>query len=62
MRPRWRIAAYRGNQGPGGTGIGGCDHVVLPGELTGSETKAEDVEVVRAHTSLPLLIGSGATP
>ena len=39
-----------------------ADAIIVSGELTGSETKAEDVEVVRAHTSLPLLIGSGATP
>jgi len=39
-----------------------ADAVIVSGELTGSETRAEDVEVVRAHTSLPLLIGSGATP
>jgi hypothetical protein len=39
-----------------------ADAIIVSGELTGSETKAEDVEVVRANTSLPLLIGSGATP
>jgi membrane complex biogenesis BtpA family protein len=38
------------------------DAIIVSGELTGSETKAEDVDVVRAHTSLPLLIGSGANP
>lgn len=39
-----------------------ADAVIVSGELTGSETRLEDVEAVRAHTSLPLLIGSGATP
>jgi hypothetical protein len=39
-----------------------ADAIIVSGELTGAETKAEDVEVVRANTSLPLLIGSGATP
>jgi membrane complex biogenesis BtpA family protein len=38
------------------------DAIIVSGELTGSETKAEDVDVVRVHTSLPLLIGSGASP
>jgi hypothetical protein len=39
-----------------------ADAVIVSGELTGSETRAEDVETARAHTSLPLLIGSGTTP
>ena len=30
--------------------------------MTGEETKASDVEVVRQHTDLPILIGSGVTP
>lgn len=39
-----------------------ADAIIVSGELTGAETKAEDVETVRATTALPLLIGSGATP
>lgn len=39
-----------------------ADAVIVSGETTGAETRPEDVETVRAHTSLPLLIGSGATP
>jgi uncharacterized protein len=39
-----------------------ADAVIVSGELTGSETSAEDVRVVRAATNVPLLIGSGATP
>jgi uncharacterized protein len=38
------------------------DGVIVSGELTGAETKTEDVDTVRANTTLPLLIGSGATP
>ncbi|MBP1712943.1 MAG: btpA [Deltaproteobacteria bacterium] len=41
---------------------GMADAIIVSGELTGSETRPEDVEAVRANTSLPLLIGSGATP
>jgi membrane complex biogenesis BtpA family protein len=38
------------------------DAVIVSGELTGSETKPEDVDVVRENTDLPILIGSGVTP
>ncbi len=38
------------------------DAIIVSGELTGSETKPEDVDVVRENTTLPILIGSGATP
>jgi hypothetical protein len=41
---------------------GRADAIIVSGELTGAETSAGDVELVRAHTRLPLLIGSGATP
>jgi membrane complex biogenesis BtpA family protein len=41
---------------------GMADAVIVSGELTGAETKAEDVDIVAAHTRLPILIGSGATP
>ncbi|RPJ05473.1 MAG: BtpA/SgcQ family protein [Deltaproteobacteria bacterium] len=39
-----------------------ADGIIVSGEMTGVETKASDVEVVRQHTHLPLLIGSGVTP
>ncbi len=39
-----------------------ADAIIVSGELTGAETKTEDVEIVRVGTTLPLLIGSGATP
>jgi membrane complex biogenesis BtpA family protein len=39
-----------------------ADAVIVSGELTGAETRVEDVEIVRQNTSLPVLIGSGATP
>jgi uncharacterized protein len=39
-----------------------ADAIIVSGELTGAETKTEDVDIVRANTPLPLLIGSGATP
>jgi len=39
-----------------------ADAIIVSGERTGAETRVEDVDVVRAATTLPLLIGSGATP
>ncbi len=39
-----------------------ADAIIVSGELTGSETRVEDVEIVRRNTDLPILIGSGATP
>jgi membrane complex biogenesis BtpA family protein len=39
-----------------------ADAIIVSGELTGAETKTEDVDVVRRSTDLPILIGSGATP
>jgi membrane complex biogenesis BtpA family protein len=39
-----------------------ADAIIVSGELTGAETKTADVEIVRQNTSLPILIGSGATP
>jgi len=39
-----------------------ADAIIVSGELTGAETSPEDVEIVRASTDLPILIGSGATP
>ena len=38
------------------------DAIIVSGERTGAETKLDDLELVRRNTSLPLLIGSGATP
>lgn len=39
-----------------------ADAIIVSGELTGAETRPEDVDIVRAGTDLPILIGSGATP
>lgn len=39
-----------------------ADGIIVSGELTGSETDAADVEVVKKNTALPVLIGSGVTP
>ncbi len=39
-----------------------ADAIIVSGELTGSETKTGDVDIVRQNTSLPIVIGSGATP
>ncbi len=38
------------------------DAIIVSGDLTGVATNPEHVEMVRQHTHLPLLIGSGATP
>jgi hypothetical protein len=38
-----------------------ADAIIVSGELTGVETKPEDVDIVAAHTHLPMLIGSGTT-
>lgn len=39
-----------------------ADAIIVSGELTGAETRPEDVDIVRSSTDLPILIGSGATP
>jgi uncharacterized protein len=39
-----------------------ADAIIVSGEMTGEETKISDVDVVRQHTRLPVLIGSGMTP
>jgi uncharacterized protein len=39
-----------------------ADAVIVTGDRTGVETAVQDIEAVRAATTLPLLIGSGATP
>lgn len=38
------------------------DAIIVSGDRTGAETSVEDIELVRRNTTLPLLIGSGATP
>jgi membrane complex biogenesis BtpA family protein len=39
-----------------------ADALIVSGAFTGSATRPEDVDIVRQHTTLPVLIGSGATP
>jgi membrane complex biogenesis BtpA family protein len=39
-----------------------ADVIIVSGDRTGAETSIDDVDLVRASTTLPLLIGSGATP
>jgi predicted TIM-barrel enzyme len=39
-----------------------ADAIIVSGDRTVAETSLDDVDVVRAATTLPLLIGSGATP
>lgn len=39
-----------------------ADAIIVSGAYTGSATRPEDVDIVRQHTPLPILIGSGATP
>jgi membrane complex biogenesis BtpA family protein len=39
-----------------------ADAIIVTGDRTGVETSLADVEVVRQATTLPLLVGSGATP
>lgn len=39
-----------------------ADAVVVSGAATGSETRADDLDLVRQNTHLPVLVGSGATP
>jgi membrane complex biogenesis BtpA family protein len=38
------------------------DAIIVSGDYTGAATRLEDVATVRQHTTLPILIGSGATP
>lgn len=44
------------------TDRGLADAVIVSGDATGSPTRPADVETVRQHTPLPILIGSGVTP
>lgn len=39
-----------------------ADAIIVSGARTGAETDPADVDLVRQNTSLPILIGSGATP
>jgi uncharacterized protein len=38
------------------------DAIIVSGDYTGAATSLEDIKIVRQHTTLPLLVGSGATP
>lgn len=38
------------------------DAIIVSGDYTGEATRPEDLDLVRQHTTLPVLIGSGATP
>ncbi len=38
------------------------DAIIVSGDSTGAATSLEDIAIVRQHTTLPILIGSGATP
>jgi predicted TIM-barrel enzyme len=37
------------------------DAIIASGDYTGAATSLEDIKIVRQHTTLPLLVGSGAT-
>lgn len=39
-----------------------ADAIIVTGDRTGVETSLSDIDAVRGATTLPLLIGSGATP
>jgi len=39
-----------------------ADAIIVSGDYTGAPTSPEDIATVRQHTTLPILIGSGATP
>jgi predicted TIM-barrel enzyme len=38
------------------------DAIIVSGVWTGAETSPDDIALVRQHTALPVLLGSGATP
>jgi predicted TIM-barrel enzyme len=38
------------------------DAIIVSGDYTGDATRPEDIDLVRQHTNLPILVGSGATP
>jgi predicted TIM-barrel enzyme len=39
-----------------------ADAIIVSGAATGAATSPEDIDVVRQHTTLPVLVGSGVTP
>jgi hypothetical protein len=39
-----------------------ADAIIVSGDYTGAPTSPEDIAIVRQHTTLPILIGSGVTP
>jgi uncharacterized protein len=39
-----------------------ADAIIVSGAFTGEETSLADIALVRQHTTLPVLLGSGATP
>ncbi len=39
-----------------------ADALIVSGSMTGTETSVSDVDIVKANTRLPVVIGSGATP
>ena len=39
-----------------------ADAIIVSGDYTGAPTSLEDIAIVRQHTTLPILVGSGATP
>jgi membrane complex biogenesis BtpA family protein len=41
---------------------GMVDAIIVSGVWTGAETSPDDIALVRQHTALPVLLGSGATP
>lgn len=41
---------------------GGADAIIVSGTGTGKATSAADLEIVKANSRLPVLIGSGCTP
>ena len=38
------------------------DAIIVSGDYTGAPTRLEDIAIVRQHTTLPILVGSGAAP
>ena len=38
------------------------DAIIVSGDATGEATNPDDLDLVRQHTTLPVLLGSGATP
>jgi len=39
-----------------------ADAIIVSGDYTGAPTSPEDIAIVRQHTTLPILVGYGATP